>query len=669
MGGLFGGKSTISTTAEKVAGIQVQTSAYGIVIPVVFGKNRLPAQLLYFTDFTAIPHTTTTTSGGKGGGVKQVNTTFTYTGCVMMAVSAGPITSWGRMWADKDVYSAAQWTSYTRANGAYGQAVWTFLTTNHPTEADPYSGVSYIAKSKYDMGESGTLKNHSFEIVGFNPVNAGVNDNASPADIIKEMLTNQFEGINFPSAYLASLTNTSDFYKYTAAQGLLFSPAYTQQSPTREWLTKLLEACNANFVWSDGILKVIPYADSNVSGSSTGTLYSYIANTTPVYNLTDDDYMPALGEDPVRCIRKRTADAWNQVQIEFMDAALDYNTNVAEAKDLANIELYGLRTGDPIAMHFITDATTAQIVAQLILQRKLYIRNIYEFTLGWRYCLLEPMDLVTLTDANLGLAQKTVRLISWEETDEGHLKFTAEEWPFGVATPALYGVSTGAGYAPDTQVLPGSVNVPVILEPPLGMTAGEPQVWIGASSTNDNWGGALVWVSRDGTTYEQVGVIYKGFRDGYVLAGWTGTGALKVHMTQSKGELVSASATDAAAFVAPIYCNGEVMSFSTATLTGSYDYDLTIVNRGGYGTPQTNKTTSHQVCRLDETLCKLPTPQGCLGGVMRVKLQSFNLYGQQFEDLAGVTAYSYTIAGGATGTNNIPAPTNVTIASSTSRPA
>ena len=68
-----------------------------------------------------------------------------------------------------------------------------------------------------------------------------------------------------------------------------------------------------------------------------------------------------------------------------------------------------------------TEGNTAAIAAQLLLQRQLLFRNTYTFRLGWKYCLLEPMDLVQITDARLGLAAQTVRITAVEEDEEGTL--------------------------------------------------------------------------------------------------------------------------------------------------------------------------------------------------------------------------------------------------------
>jgi hypothetical protein len=85
--------------------------------------------------------------------------------------------------------------------------------------------------------------------------------------------------------------------------------------------------------------------------------------------------------------------------------------------------------GEPVYLYRSYRATSAAIAAQLLLQRRAYIRNSYKFKLGWRYALLEPMDIVLLTDAALGLVNKAVRITAIEEDDNGELTITADEIP------------------------------------------------------------------------------------------------------------------------------------------------------------------------------------------------------------------------------------------------
>ena len=66
--------------------------------------------------------------------------------------------------------------------------------------------------------------------------------------------------------------------------------------------------------------------------------------------------------------------------------------------------------------------TWPQFPASCILQRALYIRNTYKFRLSWEYCLLDPMDLVTVADSILGLSNAAIRITEIEEDENGFLQ-------------------------------------------------------------------------------------------------------------------------------------------------------------------------------------------------------------------------------------------------------
>ena len=180
-----------------------------------------------------------------------------------------------------------------------------------------------------------------------------------------------------------------------------------------------------------------------------------------------------FSDDPVRITRSTPADATNSIQLECLDRSNSYNTAVVEAFDQAAIELYGIRRDGSLKARAIVDpVNVAPIVAQLMLQRALLFRNTYSFRLGWRYCLLEPMDLVQITDACLGVSALTVRITAVEEDSEGTLSITAEDFFGGYSTASLYPKQSGAGYIPNWSSPPGDINPPVIFEPPAALLSG-----------------------------------------------------------------------------------------------------------------------------------------------------------------------------------------------------
>ena len=253
----------------------------------------------------------------------------------------------------------------------------------------------------------------------------------------------------------------------------------------------------------------------------TPTATTFTPTLTINYDLTDDDFISPSGEDPIKVARKRQADAFNSVQVECFNRDNSYNLYVAEAKDQASIDLYGLRQMPVATLHAICTPAIGRTVAQIILQRALYIRNAYEFTLGWKYARLEPMDLVSLTDAGLGMLLYTVRITSTEEDEDGNIKVTAEDFNVGVSNSATYATQAPTGYTVNNATDPGNANPPVIFQPPLALTS-SPQIWLGTSG-GANWGGAQVWASTDGTTYNQAGTITSPARHGLLTAPIVGT--------------------------------------------------------------------------------------------------------------------------------------------------
>jgi len=623
MGG--GGNTTITNTAERLNGIQIQSSAYGRCIPLVYGTQRLASNLFWYDDFVATPHTTSTTSGGKGGGggVTQTTTTYTYSASLMFGLCEGQINGVGTVWVDKSTSSISA-LNLSFYNGSYSQSAWGFLTSNHAGKALPYRGTAYLACPNFDLGDNASLPNLTFEVKGMKLFN-GIDSN--PKELIYDFLTNDKYGIGFPSSKIGDLTV---FNNYCLANNILLSPMFDEQKGGNDHIQDFLKTTNSSFVWSEGKLKIIPYGDSTATANGV----TYTPNLSPVYDLTDNDFVDL--DEPIKVTRTANADAFNHIKIEFLNRANSYNAEIAEAKDLANIDLYGLRPSDTIIMHSICDAGIAKTVAQLLLQRALYIRNIYEFKLSWKYCLLEPMDLVTLTDELLGFDKLVVRITEVSEDDEGILSFTAEDFPFGVASATLYQNETVQGTVINYNIPAGNSNNPIFFEPPL-LLSNNYEVWLGVSGAV-NWGGAEVWVSSDSETYTYLTKIAQPTRMGAVVSNWVSGNTVNVDLTISRGELLSTS--EALAFI-----GGEVIKYSLATLTSAYHYTLTVIERGLYGTSVINHSIGEQFMRLDSAVMRQQFTTDMIGKAYYYKFLSFNIYGVSRQALEDVEPYAFTIKG------------------------
>lgn len=639
----MGGKSsTITSAEERILSLQVQQSSQGLTLPVIYGRTRVAGNLIWYGDFVTIENKTTTQQGGKGGGgVKQVDIAYTYEAAVMLALCEGEISGVGRIWRDKEKFDSLAQLRLTLMRGGDEQPLWTHLAqAKHADQALNYSGTAYLCSPNYELTKSAQIYQHNFEVIGKLGYSGSIPD-ANPRDIIRDLLTNQRYGCGFPAE---SIGDTDRYSNYCRAVGIFLSPAYTEQGEAQRNISELLEQTNSAAVFSQGRLKIVPYGDGNYRGNGA----AYIADNKAIYDLTDDDFIVSGAEDPVNVERKTNADAFNQIQVEYLDRNNDYNVAVAEVKDQANIEQYGLRPKEAVKMHGICNTKVAQKVAQQLLQRALYVRNEYEFKLGWKYCLLEPMDIVTLTDAGLGLNKTPVRITEIEEDEEGVLSVKAEDYPVGVYTTSEYPTQPSLGYSADYNVSPGNAHAPVIFEAPLQLTGGEPQIWM-ATAGGDMWGGAEVWVSTDGDSYTRVGVVNHKARFGSLTAAlpsgavFDRTNTLSVEI--SAGQITGGTEQDSRDLLTLSYVDGEFLAYANAELKGVGRYTLGNLTRGAYGSAIDSHAAGSQFARIDETLFKYPVPRNWIGRTVWVKLVSYNVFSGGIQDLASVPAYSYTIKG------------------------
>lgn len=639
----MGGKSsTITSAEERILSLQVQQSSQGLTLPVIYGRTRVAGNLIWYGDFVTIENKTTTQQGGKGGGgVKQVDIAYTYEAAVMLALCEGEIQGVGRIWRDKEKFDSLAQLRLTLMRGGDEQPLWTHLAqAKHQNQALNYSGTAYLCSPNYELTKSAQIYQHNFEVIGKLGYSGNIPD-ANPREIIRDLLTNQRYGCGFP---VDSIGDTDRYSNYCRAVGIFLSPAYTEQGEAQRNISELLEQTNSAAVFSQGRLKIVPYGDGNYSGNGA----VYVADNKAIYDLTDDDFIVSGAEDPVNVERKTNADAFNQIQVEYLDRDNDYNVAIAEVKDQANIEQYGLRPKDAVKMHGICDGKVAQKVAQQLLQRALYVRNEYEFKLGWKYCLLEPMDIVTLTDAGLGLDKTPVRITEIEEDEEGVLSVKAEDYPLGVHTVSEYPTQPSLGYSADYNVSPGNAHAPVIFEAPLQLTGGEPQIWM-ATAGGDMWGGAEVWVSTDGDSYTRVGAVNHKARFGSLTAAlpsgavFDRTNTLSVEI--SAGQMTGGTEQDSRDLLTLCYVDGEFLAYANAELKGVGRYTLGNLTRGAYGSAIDSHAAGSKFARVDEALFKYAVPRNWIGRTVWVKLVSYNVFSGGIQDLASVPAYSYTIKG------------------------
>ena len=464
---------------------------------------------------------------------------------------------------------------------------------------------------------------------------------ANPRDIIYTLLTSTVYGENFPDV-LIDEESLATYSEYCKNNSLLISPVYSDRTSCSDIINKLMECTNSSYVFSQGKVKIIPYWDG----------------LTPNYAITDGNIINQ-GAETLTIERTSQADTYNIIPLEHTSRADQYNSNIVYATDEGDIELHGVRQAGTYSHPEIMNQSLAQAVAQVILQKQLYNRNKYKIKLGQEFILLEPMDAVTLESDLAKLGITSVRVVEIvESADDYSLEITFEDNLSGITTAPTYDTQATDRAVSDTNAAPENTNAPIIFEAPapLVTSATGYELWMYASGGNKWWGGCHVWVSTDGESYRLVGKIEQPARQGIITSTLPvestpdETNTLSVDLSLSRSTLTSVTKQDADDYVSLCWINGanngEFISYQNATLTGLYQYDLTYLRRGVYGSNIMTHTNNSQFVRCDSDIAlKLPFNSNEVGNTYYVKFVSFNVFGTVEQELAEVEPYEVTLHG------------------------
>ena len=266
--------------------LQLQTSVSILPIPIVWGQNKIAANVIWYANFKAVPGGNGKGIGGKGGlfGGGASASSYTYTADIMMALCEGPIDGVGLVWKDLSVYALAE-LGLGYYNGTTPQAVWPYLAALYPYNALAYQGTAYVWGAGYNLGDSASIGNHNFEVFGILSGSGANGVDADPAYVIQDFLTNAQYGCGFNSASIDSgslFTNPDSFQNYCWAMGFAFSPALVSQEQASSILTRWLQLFSTAAVWSGGLLKFIPYGDTAISQGSAQTQSTQLSIPVPI---------------------------------------------------------------------------------------------------------------------------------------------------------------------------------------------------------------------------------------------------------------------------------------------------------------------------------------------------------------------------------------------------
>lgn len=532
-----------------------------------------------------------------------------------------------------------------------------------------YPDVCGVGSPGLDLGTADSIPQLTFEARGKYAISQF--GEANPADAILELLTC---GDNTSAAFgnmaglqeifnrttglgASVLDDLTPLRTFAQANDIWVCPYWDTQQDIRQGLQNILDICNADSYWSGFVLKFIPRSEQSQYGN--GVRYTPPCAAGPVYDLGPNEFLFADGESPLQIERKPQLSVPNCVPIEHIDNQNAYNTAVTTWQSQLAVYQQGLIKADTATYHEIPRHDIAQKVASMIVQRNVNLRNTYKFKLPVSFALLEPMDVVTLTEPDMQMFKVPARMTKVSENEDWELECEAEDFNWGVNAPsvALYAAANNSPVATNTP--PGDVGDVVIFNVPtqIKQTAAQVELALGACSPNPAWGGAAVYVSNDNVTYKLAGTIQSGCTMGRMTDAFNAlpdpdSSTYHVDLSESDGQLQSATSVQQnqfeSLFVVQDISTGtyEIAAYGTVSLVGSGIWSLVgPIRRGVYQTGPHGFSVGARFALVDSTLLRVQVNPLWIGQTLYFKFCSFNSYGQEQQQLSDVSPITYSPTG------------------------
>ena len=644
--GLFK-KTSFTSRSNKIDAFQSTVCEFGTPVPLLFGTCKVSPNLICYQDFTTKEKRVTQKSG------KSKSTTITYLYYVYaeLALGEGVIKDVSKVWVGDTAYNSLAALNANGRNEGAGLSLnrgdnntpTTYMSTNHPEIATGYNELAYLYGKIFLGEDSASMPSYSFEVKG-TLIDSNDGADANPAAVIKSILGSIGLGdyVDIPS-----LKNYATYCENADLLISSYNDAFSNQKKAQEVIAELLELTNTYMFWSVDRFKFVPRDDI-----PRGT---WKPNTEIIYDI-DADELISQGGAPVVFKRKDSTEIYNYVTVNFLNRANDYEEESVSFQDIASIKTYGVRSVSYDAKWLHTKERALKY-AQMKTRLAQTECNQYTLKLPWKYCRLEPGDLIRITDKAIGIKGQVAMVSEVTEASNGLITVTALQRAPGDYSEGKYKVDNKYQYQ-DFNVDPGDTARPLFIIPPSDLVASSSgcELWIALHGDSEDWGGCDVYVSTKDGDYSYNGthgvssvygcLVSDLFYDGDIVD-------IELYNPRAV-ELLTGSAQDAKDGNTLIWINGECMSYSLATLQGSNIYTLSGLVRAQYGTKQGEHYYDDDVAILDGNIYAMSLPKSYIGKTLYFKFPAFNAFKANGQDLANVDCYTCIV-----GVGDLPNCTNI----------
>lgn len=163
---VFGSGNRVIPVGRRLEDLAVQSSAYGQMIPIIYGTSRVAGNVIWSRPINE-EVVTTDQGGGKGGGGGGVSTeSYLYSVSLGIAICEGEIDDIVRVWADTKIIDPS-FGEYRLYKGTEDQLVDPFIESFEGINSTPaYRGIAYVVIEDFPLEDYGNrIPNFLFEVV------------------------------------------------------------------------------------------------------------------------------------------------------------------------------------------------------------------------------------------------------------------------------------------------------------------------------------------------------------------------------------------------------------------------------------------------------------------------------------------------------------------------
>lgn len=546
---IIGGKST-TREGPRLTDLTVQSSAYGEVIPLLYGGVRVAGNLIWSTGL--IERRNVQHQGGKGG--STTTTTYSYSSSFAIGLAGRPIKDIGRIWADGKLIRSAG--GPLTPGGKF--RVYLGNETQNPDallqaalgldKVPAHRGLAYAVFEELPLADFGNrIPNLTFEVI------------ADDGNVIavRSMIDDLIARSSVPQRAVSG------------PDGTVLGFVVAQDVAARTLIETIGGIAPLVTDARDGVLSV---RGQSMSASRTLPSAQYGAAEASRQNKV-----------AVRRDRAPAESLPRELQLRHIDPARDYQTGIQRARRRDG----GYFKQQTLDVPAVLAAADAKKLAEISLARVWRERDRLEIRLSQSFVDLRPGDTVALDDSPTALF-----LIISLSVEEGGVTLGLK--PLNSAdTLSLAAADSGVQIA-QTSSVNGPSTLEVLDLPPIETALPRTgRVLLAATGTLAGWRRCAIWWSPDGgASYSQNAIITRSSVLGRTLSIlppgpsglWDEVSSVDVALVSPNAALISQSPSAVLAGANLAVIGNELLQFKYAQDLGGGHYRLTGLLRGVRGT-------------------------------------------------------------------------------------